>query len=183
MKFKIFYTKGGSKKSSTTSSSSTMSSSSTSETPINEYNFKLDDLINNNKLDHTFISKIFKFNGKNIQLISLNIAQRKEFYYKYGKIISTMRSKKALEFINNEEEKGKMEELAKMQDKKPFREYLKNNGFNENEYFELPDLYIERLEEILEKLMELRREDNLIICLQEINKFLFEDDILKKKNI
>lgn len=182
MKFKIFYTKGGSKESSTTSSSSIMPSSSTSDTPINQYDFRLDDLINNNKLDHTFISKIFKFNGKNIQLISLNIAQRTEFYYnnKYEKIISTMRSKKALELINNKEEKEKMEELGKMQSKEPFREYLKQNGFNENEYFESSDLYIERLEEILQKLMELRRADNLIICLQEINKFLFEDDILKK---
>jgi hypothetical protein len=182
MKFKIFYTKGGSKESSTTLSSSIMPSSITSDTPINQYNFILDDLINSNKLDHTFISKIFEFNGKKIQLISLNIAQRTEFYYnnKYKKIISTMRSKKALEFINNEEENKKIEKL----DKIPFREYLKQNGFYENEYDESGELYIKRLEEILveilEKLYDLRRADYLIICLQEINKFLIEDGILKK---
>lgn len=189
MKFKIFYKKGGNNNSEETKEITSMPSSSNSNEltnennqnePTIENNFILDDVINNNKLDHTFIEKIFKFNGVEIQLISLNIGTQIGIWRNnpennpHDNIYYTMRSNKTLQFIHDETQR------KNALDSNNFKNYLRDNGFEKFEFSESDYLYKERLKNTLEVLLKLKKNNNLIICLQEIKKSILENGTFKE---
>lgn len=179
MKFKIFYKKGGNKnseKNEITIPSSSISNELKNEInqnePTIENNFILDDLINNNKLDHTFIEKIFKFNGVEIQLINLNIGRKIGIWQNsFGSISYSMRSKKTLEFINNKDLRTEALGIPRGQQ---FKDYLRSKNFEQPEFSESIYIYKQRIKSTLIELLKLKK-NNLIICLQEIEKFILKD--------
>lgn len=180
MKLKIFYKKGGNENSEEiqmlSSNSNELTNENNQNEPTIENNFILDDLINNNKLDHTFIEKIFKFNGEEIQLISLNIGKKIGIFKNfYGGISYSMRSKKTLDFIHDEKTINEASVVPRGQ---LFKLYLKSKNFKQNEFSESNYIYKQRIKSTLNELLKLKK-NNLIICLQEIEKFILKDGSFK----